>query len=362
MPVSVSLLALLTLFLPAAAFGQAREPLNLRLPTDNRALFEDDGPGFYQVTERYFEGERTWPWEGGQYGFVRNAVRRPTGVVYTRMHEGVDIRPLTRDARGEPLDDVVSIADGRVVYANRSASASNYGRYVVVEHSWQGARYYALFAHLATVDVYPSQLVQRGDKLGRLGYTGVGLDRARAHVHFELNMLLSERFDDWLRRYSPRESNPHGRYNGLNMAGFSPSDLYLALDRTPDLDLGTFLRQQPEAFVVSVPGGVWLDLVRRYPWLMAQRPVRPPPAYEIAFTASGFPIRVRPLDVGQATPAVLHVAASVRRYRLATNGLLSEDDGSYTLTQKGRRYLDLLTSPAASLAPMDAVDGVMGGW
>jgi murein DD-endopeptidase MepM/ murein hydrolase activator NlpD len=331
----------------------------LSLPTDNRAIFEDDGPGFYQVTERYFEGERTWPWEGGQYGFVRNAVRRATGVVYTRFHEGIDIRPLTRDARGEPLDDVRSVSDGRVVYVNASARASNYGRYVVVEYDWQGARYYGLYAHLATTDVYVSQFVRRGERLGRLGYTGEGIDRDRAHVHFELNMLLSERFDEWLRRYSPRERNEHGRYSGLNMAGFSPSDLYLALDRNPNLDLGTFLRQQPEAFSVTVPGGHWLDLVRRYPWLMTQRPMSPPAAYEIAFTASGFPVRVRPLDVGAGQPSVRSVAATVERYGLATNGLLAERGGAYTLTQKGLRYLELLTTPAASLGPRDT-PGVFG--
>jgi len=356
-----SRLAALILLLPAGLFGQAREPLGLILPTDNRALFEDDGPGFYQVTERNFEGERTWPWEGGQYGFVRNAVRRPTGVVYNRLHEGIDIRPLTRDAQGEPLDDVKSVSDGRIVYVNRSAGGSNYGRYVVVEYLWQGARYYGLYAHLASTNVYPSQMVQQGDVLGRLGYSGDGLDRARAHVHFELNMLLSERYDDWMRRHNPREGNPHGRYNGQNLAGFSPSDLYLALDRNPNLDLGLFMRQQPEAFVLSVPGGYWLDLVRRYPWLMTQRPSSPPPAYEIAFTAGGFPVRVRPLDIGQTSPAVLRVAASVRRYGLATNGILREDDGSYLLSAKGLRYLDLLTSPAESLGPLDTPGG-MAGW
>ena len=253
------------------------------------------------------------------------------------------------------------MSDGRVAYVNRAAGGSNYGRYVVVEHLWQGARYYALYAHLATTDVYPSQMIRQGERIGRLGYTGDGIDRARAHVHFEVNMLLSERFDAWMRRHSPREGNPHGRYNGQNLAGFSPSDLYLALDRNPNLDLGAFLRQQPEAFVVSVPGGYWLDLVRRYPWLMTQRPASPPAAYEISFTASGFPIRVRPLDVGQSAPAVLRVAASVRRYGLSTNGILREDDGSYALTQKGLRYLDLLTGPAESLSPLDAPGGLSGG-
>ena len=52
-----------------------------------------------------------------------------TTVLYTRFHEGIDIRPLQRDADGEPLDIVHSIAAGKVAYANIVPSYSNYGRY-----------------------------------------------------------------------------------------------------------------------------------------------------------------------------------------------------------------------------------------
>ena len=85
------------------AMGQ-NQALDLVLPTDNDALFSGGGAAFYQYIERNFKGVRSTPWEGGQYGFVRDPTDTAGGVVYTRFHEGIDIRPLHRDAHGEPLD------------------------------------------------------------------------------------------------------------------------------------------------------------------------------------------------------------------------------------------------------------------
>ncbi len=138
--------ALLGLFSSAlGSMGQDQnQPLNLALPTDNDALFRGGGPEFYQYIERDFKGEKSTPWEGGQYGFVRNPVETSAGIVYTRFHEGIDIRALHRDARGEPLDEVHAIADGTVVHTSLTSGFSNYGRYVVVEHRWDGCSYFSL--------------------------------------------------------------------------------------------------------------------------------------------------------------------------------------------------------------------------
>ena len=95
-----------------AISGRAAEPLNLVLPTENDALFRSDGPAFYQYIERDYHGEKSTPWEGGRYGFVRNPVETSAGIIYTRLHEGMDIKPLQRDASGEPLDVVRAIAPG----------------------------------------------------------------------------------------------------------------------------------------------------------------------------------------------------------------------------------------------------------
>ncbi|MGZ5025267.1 MAG: murein hydrolase activator EnvC family protein, partial [Chthoniobacterales bacterium] len=191
--------------------------LHLSLPTENDALFRGGGPEFYQYITRDFKGEKSTPWEGGQYGFVRNPVETGSGLVYTRFHEGIDIKPMHRDANGEPLDEVRAIADGTVVYVNTVAGYSNYGRYIVVEHRFDGASYYSLYGHLSTALVRLGAKVNRGDALGIMGYTGEGLDRERAHVHLELNLMFNRRFESWYDHFVKNDPNHHGIYNGINL-------------------------------------------------------------------------------------------------------------------------------------------------
>src|SRR5436309_15023326 len=103
------------LLLHFSAMAQTdRTPIDLVLPTDNHALFSGGGPAFYQYIERDYKGQKSTPWEGGQYGFVRDPIETAIGFVYTRFHEGIDIRCLRRDARGEPRDELRAIAEGNV--------------------------------------------------------------------------------------------------------------------------------------------------------------------------------------------------------------------------------------------------------
>src|SRR5687768_5138618 len=134
------------------------EGLNLVLPTDNDAIFRGDGEAFYQYIERNYKGVKSTPWEGGRYGFVRNPTETGSGLVYSRLHEGIDIRPLLRDASGNSIDPVRAIAAGVVVHTNHAPGHSNYGKYVVIEHNFDGSKYYSLYGHLSTISV------QKGDR------------------------------------------------------------------------------------------------------------------------------------------------------------------------------------------------------
>src|SRR5205085_6820449 len=132
--------AVLLISLLAIASSRA-EPLNLVRPTANDALLRGDGPAFYQYIERDYHGEKSTPWARGRYGFVRKPVEPSAGIIYTRLHEGIDIKALQRDASGEPLDAVRAIAPGVIVHTSQMAGWSNYGRYVVVEHRFDGCKY-----------------------------------------------------------------------------------------------------------------------------------------------------------------------------------------------------------------------------
>lgn len=335
--------ALATLALLAASPVRS-EPLNLILPTSNDALLHGDGPSFYQYTDRYFDGVRSHPWQGGQYGFVRDAKHTSNGVVFTRLHEGLDIKPLYRDRNGEPLDTVRAIDDGYVVYVNNFESHSSYGKYVVVEHWWSGSPFYSLYAHLGAVHVRKGERVYQAERLGRMGYTGRGIDRRRAHLHFEINMMLNESFQEWYdARY--RSTNRHGVYNGINLAGLNVAQLYESLQREPGLTIDQFIMSQDAAYKIAVPNNGPIDLTYRYAWLESSRyPWQGDAAsWEISFTATGLPIRVEASSRSATTPKVTSVERASISYRDLTNDVIEGSRDSFSLSGSGERYASLLT-------------------
>lgn len=339
------------LMLLCLAEAAPAQPLRLVLPTDNDALLQGDGPAFYQYTNRYFQGRRSYPWQGGKYGFVRNQREVGSQIVFTRFHEGVDIRPVRRDAAGEPLDGVRAIDRGRVVYVNDIESRSNYGLYVVVEHWWDGSPFYSLYAHLAETSVAPDQWVEQGQKLGRMGYTGRGINRTRAHTHFEINVMLSTRFPIW---YDANYTSPnwHGLHNGINLAGLSVPDLYLRLQEDSTLTIQDFFLEQEPFFSVTVPNIGKLDLLERYPWMWRNVEEGEQTSWEIAFSQSGLPLGV--LSSGRVVmrPVVSLAQPSSIAYEHNTNDLLSGNSDIPALTERGERYIELLMiAPEASLMP-----------
>ena len=336
--------ALLLLAMIAAARAEDAS-LNLVLPTDNTALLRGDNPEFYQAVERNLHGVISYPWQGGQYGFVRDPMELAGGIVYTRFHEGMDIRPLHRDARGEPLDEVRAIADGKVVYVSRAAGASNYGRYVVVEHRWGGCPYYSLYAHLNTIAVEAGHAVHQGEKLAIMGHTGSGINRERAHVHVELNLLLNDHFEQWHDMFFKNDPNHHGIYNGINLAGLDLPRLFLALRKDPALTLPAFLGREEAFYKVIVPNTPNFQLPLRYPWMIASAPNEKPAAWEISFTRSGLPFRLTPSDqaVGGAELSYLKPGPIDARY--LTRGNVNGRGQSARLTDSGKALMRLLTFP-----------------
>ena len=343
---------------PALALQTHAQNVTVRivLPTDNDALYDGDGPAFYQYTDRPTGPGIAPPWTGGKYGFVRNIHNIRGRVLYSRFHEGVDIKPVRRSSRGEPLDDVRSIDEGVVAYVNPRASESNYGYYVVVEHWWGGSPYYSLYAHLGSIDVEIGQELARGERIGRMGYTGRGINRRRAHLHLEINLLVNQSFQSWYdAHFSDRDPNYHGIFSGLNMLGVDVAELYLALERDSLLTIPEFFRLQDPFFEVAVPGGEMLDILWRYPWLSPDLdswsylfgPVPEPGAsWTISFAASGLPLRIVSSDDVVEEPEVYVLEQSDIPYRYLSNGLLRGSGSNYSLSASGHRLIDLITRPS----------------
>lgn len=342
----VRALLLLTLTLSLTSVkAQEIGALKLALPTENDALFRGGGAEFYQYIIRDYKGVKSTPWEGGQYGFVRDPLETSAGLVYTRFHEGIDIRPMRRDANGEPLDPVRAIADGTVAYVNTVPGYSNYGRYVVVEHRWDGASYYSLYGHLGSAAVKAGEKVNRGDQLGIMGYTGEGLDKARAHVHLELNLLLSRRFDSWYGAYIKDEPNRHGIYNGINLSGINIAKLYLALQKQPSLTIAEFLASEETFYKVMLPASPGFDLPLRYPWLMRNTGERAAASWEVSFNRAGNPLRMEASAKSLAAPMLSYVKKHAGDYSPLTRGIVGGSGAAAHLTQSGERLMRLLIWP-----------------
>ena len=298
-PVRAILLALIT---SSTALLAEDSKIEISLPTDNDALFHGGGPEFYQYIERDFHGEKSTPWEGGRYGFVRNPVPTVQGLIYTRFHEGIDIRCLHRDVRGEPLDDVRAIADGRVVHSNQVPGYSNYGRYIVIEHVWDGSPYYSLYGHLSEIVVNVGQRVNRGERIARMGYSGEGLNQARAHLHLELNLMFNRNFESWHDRFF-RDPNHNGIYNGINLAGLDIARFFLEHEKRPDLTVPEFLAEEETFYKVAVPESSHFDLRKFYPWMVKNVSANAK-SWEVSFARSGVPLQIQARSEPVAQPTL----------------------------------------------------------
>src|SRR6266581_6608871 len=221
--------------------GQAQP---FQLPTANHALFEKGGE------ERFFVGTAGKPWTTGTFGCVRSDGHQ--------LHEGLDIRCLQRDKHGEPTDPVMATADGAIAYINRKPSLSNYGNYVVVRHKINGLEIYSLYAHLSEIraDLKTGQDVKAGEKLavmGRTANTREGISKERAHVHFELNLLLNDHYASWHKSALPGQRNDHGDWNGRNLLGLDPRLILLQQhEQGAKFNLLTFIQHHNELCRVIV--------------------------------------------------------------------------------------------------------------
>jgi peptidoglycan LD-endopeptidase LytH len=322
--------------------GAALDPVNppLRLPTPNTTLLEPD-PG-----ERYFVGTAGNPWTHGGYGCTR------TGG--WQFHEGIDIRPLQRDARGEAVDPIFATADGRVAYVNSRAALSAYGIYIVIQHHISGIELYSLYAHLAEVQpgLAPGQPVSAGEVIGKMGRTANTrevISRDRAHLHFELALLVNPRYPEWLQSSVPGARNDHGVWNGQNLIGLDPRILLLSSHRYPhNFDLIRFLRVQRQLCRVAVRVQDF-DFLRRYAPLVQARPELAQSeiaGHEIHLDYAGIPVRIYPRTEAELPSPQRYTLIDVDEQEYRQNPcrrIVTRQGNRFTLGRAGIEFLDLLT-------------------
>jgi peptidoglycan LD-endopeptidase LytH len=333
------LLALLPV-VPACLFTISASAQPFGLPTANRAIYEPGGE------DRYFVGTVGKGWMTGTFGCVRSDG--------WQMHEGLDVRCLQRDKRGEPTDPVLATADGTVAYISTHPGLSNYGNYIVLRHQIEGLDIYSLYAHLRAVreGLQIGQTVKAGDPIatmGRTANTHEGISKDRAHVHFELNLLANERFSAWFKKACPGERNDHGNFNGQNLVGIDPRLILLQEHQqgSPFSLLG-FLQHQTELcrVVVRKTDFSWL---RRYPALVRPNPVAQKEGvagYEIALNFNALAYEVTPRAASEIKGQAKYQLLSVNEAEYHKNParkLVAKRGSRWTLTDHAVRELDMLT-------------------
>lgn len=327
---------LLCVVLPC--IGMAAENIVFQLPTDNRALYSTGGDDYFMYVDRDFEGVKSTPWQGGTWGMVRNPFRAGNGQIYfSRMHEGIDVKPIRRDANNEPLDDVRPVAPGIVAYVSADPRKSNYGRYIVIAHRLPEGTIYSLYAHLAAVSCREGQRVTPRDTIGTLGYSGVGLNKTRAHLHLEICLMINSSYDLIV---TPPE-NKHGLFNGLNLVGFDGADVLLACKNGQPFSLSRYFNSLKEHYRVIVPRRGTMDLLRRHPFLYKGRWGQPARSLEIAFTQEGIPIAIYPSDKEVTTPAVVRCKPRPTLQQNVTVNRVKGSSKTAALTASGMRYINL---------------------
>jgi murein DD-endopeptidase MepM/ murein hydrolase activator NlpD len=334
---SLRVLPPLLCLLTASLIGRSEEFL---LPTANRAIFEPGGE------DRFFAATPGKTWVSGTFGCVRSDG--------WQIHEGLDIRSLQRDRRGEPTDPVMAAADGAVAYINSRPSLSNYGNYIVLRHEIEGLEVYTLYAHLHSIraGLQLGQTVRAGEAIaimGRTANTRESISRDRAHVHFEIDMLVNDRFAEWFKRTSPGERNDHGCFNGQNLNGIDPRLILLEQHRLGDhFSLVNYIESEPELCRVFVrsAGFPWL---KRYAPLVSRNPVAEKEGiagYEIALDYNGVAIHLIPRAASEIRGKGKYILLSVNEAEEKKNParrLVIQRGGRWELANHGLNLLELMT-------------------
>src|SRR3954471_9335673 len=100
------------------ATARSAERIELAWPTPNQAWAQG------KPVSEYLQHAGSGDPESGGFGGVRSGG--------AQFHEGIDIKCVSRDRHGEPLDAVFAAMDGVVRHINASAGDSSYGRYIVI--------------------------------------------------------------------------------------------------------------------------------------------------------------------------------------------------------------------------------------
>jgi murein DD-endopeptidase MepM/ murein hydrolase activator NlpD len=270
----------------------------------------------------------------------------------TKFHEGIDIPPVARDRRGEATDDVFAAMAGVVRHINASAGDSGYGRYVVLEHPDETPAVYTLYAHLAKIapGLRVGERVQRGRAIATMGRSagGYAIPKERAHLHFEIGLMLTRDFQSWYSRRKFGSPNEQGLWNGMNLMGIDVLD-FLGDWRAKRVNtFRDYFAQIEPVVTLRIATMRTPDFVTRYPALLTKElPLGPVAGWEIKFAWTGLPVAWTPLTsletlgLARDLPRIISVDAEVEK-RQRSKSLAVAKGGGWAVGNDLEPVLQLL--------------------
>lgn len=126
-----------------------------------------------------------------------NAIKSIFDKENITVNYGERVHPVTKkkikhsgvDLKGEIGDSVTVIESGEVVEAEFDVV---YGNYIKVKHEMNGEIIYSKYGHLSKIDIVVGDKVNKGDKIGEVGATGMATG---PHLHFEIQNVNGESVD-----------------------------------------------------------------------------------------------------------------------------------------------------------------------
>jgi murein DD-endopeptidase MepM/ murein hydrolase activator NlpD len=185
--------------------------------------------------------------------------------------------------------------------------------------------------------------------MGRTTNTRERISKDRAHVHFELDLLVNDQFAAWYKKTFPDQRNDHAHWNGQNLLGIDPRLVFLEQQRRgTNFSLREFLRNQTELCRVTVrkTDFQWL---KRFPQLLVHSPTTPGEGiagYEVSLNYNGIPFRLNPLAAselkGRERFRITHVNDAEYQKNPCRRLIVKRGD-RWELGRNGTHLLELLT-------------------
>ena len=227
----------------------------------------------------------------GAFGCVRN-----NGY---KFHEGLDLYPVKRDPKGKAEDSIFAITDGIVTHINATAGYSAYGKYVVLEHKNLTPSLYSLYAHLDSISpkLAVGSKVSIAQVIGKMGNSSSGyrIPLNRSHLHFEIGLRLTNKFQNWYNKKRFSSKNRHGNYSGFNLVGIDPIQFYSEYKKKSFATPGDFLRTLSPSVIVQVKTSKTPDFVTRYPSLSVAKKSNNSNGWKVTFGPYGIPLLIEPV-------------------------------------------------------------------